>query len=523
MKKKVVIIGAGPAGLTAAYELISNNDNYEVIILEEDMDVGGIAKTVRYRGNRMDMGGHRFFTKSKRVMDWWTSFLPIQGELAYDDKVLGRTCNLRAGGPDPEKEEDVFLCRQRLSRIYFREKFFDYPISINFRTIRNLGIWNTLSSGTLYCKAMICKKKEDSLENFYINRFGRKLYSLFFEDYTTKLWGRHPRDISAEWGAQRVKGISIKAVLNDWFQNLPVHKKNNKKKEVETSLIREFYYPKLGPGQLWELVASKIQKQGGSIYFGSTVKKIIKEENHITGVYYEKNGETITLPCDIVISSMPIKDLVGGMENVPDTQRQIAQGLPYRDYVTLGVLVKDLCMHNTTNIKTIHNRIPDSWMYIQDRGVMLGRIQIYNNWSPYMIADPDNTMWLGLEYFCKEGDDFWNKTEEELKKLAGKELVQIGLIKDSSEILDVHKAQVKKAYPAYFDTYNQFDKLKEYLNSIDNLYCIGRNGQHHYNNMDHSMLTAFEAVDAIVYNNMDKSTIWKVNTEKSYHEGASGE
>ena len=517
MKKKVIVIGAGPAGLTAAYELISNyGDRYEIIVLEENQDVGGIAKTVKYKGNRMDMGGHRFFTKNEKVMKWWTDFLPIQGKPAYDDKVLERNCYIRPDGPDPEKEENVFLCRQRISRIYYRKKFFDYPISINVRTIRNLGIWNSISSLIGYCQAVICKKKEDSLENFYINCFGKKLYSLFFEEYTTKLWGRHPRDISAEWGAQRVKGISIKAVLKDWIQNLAICKKKNK--EVETSLIRKFYYPKFGPGQLWELVANSIIKQGGSIFLESTVKKVIKTDKQITGICYEKDGEMITVPCDILLSSMPIKDLVSGMEEVPDEINKIAQGLPYRDYVALGVLVRELCMYNTTNIKTMHNRIPDSWMYIQDSGVMLGRIQIYNNWSPYMVADCDNTMWLGLEYFCKEGDDFWNKTEEELKQFAGRELVQIGLIKDSNEILDVHRVQVKKAYPAYFDTYTQFEQLREYLDCIGNLYCIGRNGQHRYNNMDHSMLTAFEAVDAIVNNKTDKSMIWNVNTEKSYHE-----
>ncbi len=518
MKKTVVIIGAGPAGLTAACEVLSNYHEYEVIILEESNEIGGIAKTVKYKGNRMDMGGHRFFTKNQRVMDWWTNFLPIQGSLSYDDKILGRSCTLNKNGPDPEKEDEVFLRRQRLSRIYFRKKFFDYPIKVNMRTICNLGISNTVISGVDYCIAMIFKKKEVSLENFYINHFGKKLYSLFFEDYTTKVWGRHPRSISAEWGEQRVKGISIKTVLKDWFQNAPIYRRNNKQKEVETSLIREFYYPKHGPGQLWELVADRITQKGGCILFDSTVRQCIKKDSHITEVIYEKNGKKITLACDIVISSMPIKDLVGGMENVPDRIQYIAKGLQYRDYVTLGILVKDLDIHNTTDIKTIRNCIPDSWMYIQDRGIMLGRIQIYNNWSPYMIEDPDHTIWLGLEYFCREGDDLWNKSEEELKRFAGEELIQIGLIKSSEEILDVHKVKVKKAYPAYFDTYSEFEELKAYLNSIDNLYCIGRNGQHHYNNMDHSMLTAFEAVEAIVNQKKDKSNIWNVNIEKSYHE-----
>jgi protoporphyrinogen oxidase len=514
MKKRVVIIGAGPAGLTAAYELI-RKEGYEVIVLEESEEIGGIAKTVTYKNNRMDMGGHRFFTKSKKVMDWWTTILPIQGAPSYDDKILGRETRVEEKGPDPEKVDTVFLRRQRLSRIYFRKKFFDYPISVNGQTIKNLGIGNVLVCGLDYCKAMVFKKKETSLENFYINRFGRKLYSLFFEDYTNKLWGRHPRDISAEWGAQRVKGISIKAVLKDWWQHT-FHKGN---KEVETSLIREFYYPKLGPGQLWELVAKKIEENGGRILFKSKVKRFVQESNQLTKVIYEdSNGIEQTIDCDYVISSMPIKDLVEGLLEAPAKAKEIASGLPYRDYVTLGVLVNRLCMQNTTNIKTIQNQIPDCWMYIQDRGVKLGRIQIYNNWSPYMIADPDHTMWLGLEYFCAEGDELWEKTEEEFKDFAGDELISIGLIKDKKEILDVHKVRVKKAYPAYFDSYNRFNELRTYLDTISNLYCVGRNGQHHYNNMDHSMLTAFEAVNLITTGSLDKQALWNVNTEKEYHE-----
>ena len=250
--KKVIIIGAGPAGITAGYELLKQaNDKYEIIILEESGEIGGISKTVKYNGNRMDIGGHRFFSKDDRVMNWWTELMPIQGSDAYDDKILGRTKDLSTGGPDPETTDTVMLVRDRISRIYYKKKFFDYPVSLKWETIKNMGFFTTIAAGFSYLKASIFKKEETSLENFYINRFGKKLYSMFFEGYTEKLWGRHPREISADWGSQRVKGLSITAIIKDIFSK--IFKKKNRK--VETSLIEKFYYPKFGPGQLWETAA----------------------------------------------------------------------------------------------------------------------------------------------------------------------------------------------------------------------------------------------------------------------------
>ncbi len=516
---KVVIIGAGPAGLTAAYELLSRDPQSSVMILEESQEVGGISRTVRHHGNRMDIGGHRFFSKDARVRAWWEKMMPTQGADAIDDKILGRTKPLVEDGPDPEKEDRVMLIRQRISRIYYKKKFFDYPVSLKMQTIKNMGFVTTMEAGFSYMKSVIVKRPEDNLENFYVNRFGKKLYSMFFEGYTEKLWGRHPSEISADWGAQRVKGLSIIAVIKDMFSKLMPNRDTTK---VETSLIEEFYYPKYGPGQLWETVAEQIVELGGVLQKGCSVKSLKTGEvdgtKKITGVVYEKDGNMVEETADIVISTMPIKDLIAGISEAPDNVSEVAQGLPYRDFVTVGMLVNKLNLKNETAIPTLGNIVPDCWIYVQDVGVKLGRIQIFNNWSPYMVADPENTVWIGLEYFCAEGDDFWNMSGKDTIKLAYKELRHMGVLEKGTKVLDAHRERVKKAYPAYFDTYDRMDEVIEYLNGYENLYCIGRNGQHRYNNMDHSMVTAFEAVDNILSGEKDKTNVWNVNTEKEYHE-----
>ena len=512
--KKALVIGAGPAGLTAAYELLTKSQDYQVIVFEETEQFGGISRTVNYKGNRMDMGGHRFFSKVPEVNEWWEKMLPQQGSPTYDDIVLDRPMKMTPGGPDPEKEDRVMLKRHRVSRILFDSKFYDYPISLKAETFKNFGFLTTLKVGFSYMASVFHKRPEDNLENLYINNFGKKLYSMFFEYYTENLWGRHPSEIDASWGKQRTKGLSIFGIIRDYLGRL--FKVKNRK--VNTSLIEEFKYPKLGPGQLWEVTADEITKLGGTIITNAKVTKIRKNGNHVVGITYLKDGQEVEMDGDVVISSMPIKDLVAGMNDVPADPARIAAGLPYRDYMTLGVLVPKLNLVNRTNIRTMGNIVPDNWVYVQDRTVKMGRFQIYNNWSPYLVKDLENTVWVGLEYFCYEGDSMWNMTEDEFAKMAINEMVKLGLINSASEVIDYHMEKVKKAYPAYFDTYDEMDKLIEYLNTIDNLYCVGRNGQHRYNNIDHSMCTSFEAVKNILSGATDRSNIWNINTEEEYHE-----
>lgn len=514
--KKAFIIGAGPAGLTAAYELLKQTGDIEVTVFEESQHMGGISKTVNYKGNRMDMGGHRFFSKVPRVNEWWENMLPMQGSPAYDDIKLDRTMPWREGGPDPEKEDRVMLKRNRVSRIYYDSKFFDYPLQLKPELFLNMGFVNTVQAVFSYLAAVLHKREEKSLEDFYINRFGKKLYSMFFENYTENLWGRHPSEIDPSWGAQRAKGLSVMAIIKDMFgKMLP----GRERRHVETSLIESFSYPKLGPGELWDVTASEVEKMGGRILKGCKVVSFEKNAgNHIISLTYEQDGKQIKADADIFISSMPIRDLVGGMNDVPAKEAAIAAGLPYRDYRTLGVLVPRLNLKNKTKIKTIGNIVPDNWVYVHDRTVKLGRFQIYNNWSPYMIVDLEHTVWIGLEYFCNEGDRLWNMSDEEFSKFAVEEIVRMGMIDSADEVLDTHSESVKKAYPAYFDTYSEIDTLIAYLNTIDNLYCVGRNGQHRYNNIDHSMCTSFEAVSNIINGVADRSNIWNVNTEKEYHE-----
>ena len=379
--KKVLIIGAGPAGLTAGYELLKDGKKeYEVIILEEDSRIGGISKTVNVNGNRMDLGGHRFFFFFFLIMDFWKELMPLQGELSYDDKKLGREKPLEKGGPNPETEDRVMLVRDRVSRIYYLKKFFDYPVSIKLKTFTNMGLIRTIKAGFSYLKSLFVKKEENSLENFYINRFGKVLYSMFFEKYTEKLWGRHPSQISADWGAQRVKGLSIIAVLKDGFKKLF----RIKSKEVETSLIEQFWYPKYGPGQLWETLASEFENKGGKILKNHSVKNINVKDGKLVSVECEVGGTLKTFEADIFISSMPVKDLLISISNKQDVDNKIlniAKGLPYRDFITCGLLVKKLNLKNETKMKTIGNIVPDCWIYVQEPEVKMGRIQIFNNWS----------------------------------------------------------------------------------------------------------------------------------------------
>ena len=517
-KKRVIIMGAGPAGLTMAYELLKEGGNkkFDVVILEGSKDIGGISKTVKYNGNRMDIGGHRFFSKDDRVMKFWSDLMPIQGKNSFDDEVLGRKKTLVEGGPDPEKDDDVMLIRRRVSRIYSFKKFFDYPITMKAQTFKNMGLWRTVKSGFSYLKTIVYKRKENSLEDFYINRFGKVLYSMFFEKYTEKLWGRHPSEISADWGAQRVKGISIRAVVKDMF-NKAFGKKD--KNNTETSLIEEFWYPKYGPGHLWETLAHRVEELGGKIKFGYYVKKINFEDDKVSSVSCRTSDGLKRIKGDFFASSIPMNDLVASFRNieVPKNIKTIAKGLPFRDFITVGVLVDKMNLKNETDIPTLGDIVPDCWIYVQEPSVKMLRMQIFNNWSPYLVKDAKNKVWIGLEYTCEEGDEFWNMSEDEFTDFAVDELVSMNII-NKEQVEDTHQEKIKKAYPAYFDTYKDIDKLISYINNIDNLFCIGRNGQHRYNNMDHSMVTGMEAAYDIRNGITDKTNVWNVNTDKEYHE-----
>lgn len=514
--KTIVIVGAGPAGLTAAFEFLSRAKDLHVVVLEESNSFGGISRTVLHNGNRMDMGGHRFFTKVPEINAWWDRMLPRQGEPSIDDKMLGRQCSLSAGGPDPDKTDRVMLRRNRVSRILFDGKFFDYPISLKPATFVNMGLMTTVVAGCSYLRAALFPRKEKSLEDFYVNRFGKKLYSMFFENYTENLWGRHPSQIDPSWGAQRVKGVSVLAVVRNALAR-PFRRKGG---AVETSLIEEFSYPKLGPGQLWDVTADEVRKLGGEIMLGAKVVAFRRDgpAGAVSSVFYERNGERQEIACDAIVSSMPVKDLVAGLPDVPAEPARIAAGLPYRDYMTVGVLVPQLLLKNRTKIRTLGGIVPDNWVYVHDRSVKMGRFQIYNNWSPYMVQNPAETVWIGLEYFCNEGDSLWSMSDVDFSRLGVREMVALGMIRAESDAIDTHVERVKKAYPAYFDTYAEFSKLRKWLDSIPNLYCVGRNGQHRYNNIDHSMCTAIEAVRAYLSESSDRTAVWNVNTEKEYHE-----
>ena len=517
--KTALIIGAGPAGLTAATELLQRTDIHP-IVLEATSQIGGISQTVNYKNNRMDIGGHRFFSKNERVTQWWQDIMPMQGSPALDDILLDKHKPLAEGGPDPEQTDCVMLNRERVSRIFFLRKFFDYPISVKWATFAGLGLKNTFRAGCGYIKAVFKKLPETSLENFYINRFGRPLYEMFFEDYTTKVWGVHPSQIGADWGAQRVKGLSIFALLKDVLTR-PFRNANKGQKNVETSLIEQFVYPKYGPGQLWTLAAERVKSLGGEVLMEHEVVGIQVQDHRIIAVNVKTpdSKTTKTIPCDYCFSSMPIRDLIAALRGitVPADIAKTADELPYRDFITVGVLANKLRITNSTSIRTWQNRVPDTWIYVQERDVKVGRLQLFNNWSPYMVKDYQNTVFVGMEYFCNEGDELWSMSKEDFIHMAINELVKIDVV-DAADVLDATQVKIRKAYPAYFGSYKNLPAVRDFLDTIPNLWCIGRNGQHRYNNMDHSMLTAMEAVDNIVAGKADKQNVWNVNTETEYHE-----
>ena len=527
--RRAAIIGAGPAGLTAAWELLERTA-IEPVVFEVTDNVGGISQTAVYKGNRIDFGGHRFFSKSDRVMQWWLRMLPLERRPENEEDLTvayqNQTRELVGDslGPDPDETDEVMLVRSRLSRIYYGRKFYDYPIALNRRTLTNLGPWSTLRIGLSYIKARLFPvRPEANLEDFFINRFGRALYAMFFRDYTRKVWGVPCTEISSEWGAQRIKGVSLVSVLTHALFGRFRSPGGLEQKRTETSLIERFLYPKYGPGQMWEVTADRIRARGGKIQFNQKVVDIEIENDRVVAIQTQDavTGQISKEPCDLVISSMPVPELIAALgDAAPPDVRDVARGLLFRDFITVGVLASHLTIQAGAREAGRNGLVPDNWIYIQEPDVHIGRLQVFNNWSPYMVADPD-TVWLGCEYFCTAGDDLWNMADHAFADMAVRELEQIGVL-EKNAVLDTVVLRMPKAYPAYFGSYDRFGEIRKYTDTIKNLFLVGRNGTHRYNNQDHSMLGAMVVVDNLVDDRDSKDNVWAVNTEEEYHEERSG-
>lgn len=515
-KKRAIIIGAGPAGLTTAYELLQRTDIYPIIIERSDY-MGGISRTVRYKGNRIDIGGHRFFSKSDRVMQWWLNILPIEKTSAvnttigYQNKKC--TVEITKDAPDSNVIDNVMLLRKRKSRIYFTRKFFDYPLKITPATVTKLGFGRMVKIGMSYgYRCVFPIKNEKNLEQFFINRFGTELYKTFFKSYTEKVWGVPCSEISAEWGAQRIKGLSVTKAIAHFVKQLFIAKEDVTQKNTETTLIEQFLYPKFGPGQMWEIVAEKIKQQGGEIITECDVDKIYTDDSLVKKVEaVKKDGTRLEFEGDYFFSTTSVKELIASFQSpVEEHIKQVSDNLQYRDFLTVGLLVDKLKIEEQGDI------VKDNWIYIQEPDVQVGRLQIFNNWSPFMVAD-QNKIWIGLEYFCYTTDSLWKMTDQDLIALGKNELEKIGIL-EQKFVIDGTVIRMEKTYPAYFGAYKDFDKVKRFTDTFENLFLLGRNGQHKYNNQDHSMLTAMTAVDNIISGRKDKANVWSVNTEQEYHE-----
>jgi protoporphyrinogen oxidase len=483
-------VGAGPAGLTAALELLRSGRGITPVIFEAGRQPGGISRTEEYKGNRIDIGGHRFFSKSAWVTKFWADLVDMP-------------------------------TRNRLSRIYYLRKFFTYPVSLSLATLRNLGFVRTVKVGVSYLWAMAFPiKPEKSLEDFMVNRFGRELYKTFFRDYTQKVWGVPCEKISPEWGAQRIKGVSIREVLVHAFKSA-LHIKS---KHQETSLIDSFVYPAHGPGQLWEAAAAEVVKLGGVIHYNAKVTDITRVADGWSVTARKVDGGTLEASGATLVSTMPIKELVASLRgiDVPAEVAEVAAGLVYRDFITVGLLVPEFAQ---PVLKASGGKLTDNWIYIQESDVRVGRLQVFSNWSKGMVCDQE-LIWMGLEFFCNEGDDLDRRSDADMKKLAVEEMVKLGFVNDGA-VMDSCVIRQPKAYPAYFGTYGRFDLVQQYLDSLPGLIPVGRNGMHRYNNMDHSMLAARAAVELILSGNTAdpaaRKPLWEVNAEKEYHEEGSKE
>ena len=513
-KKTAIIIGAGPAGLTAAYELLTRTDIMPIVIERDPEYVGGISRTVKWQGNRIDLGGHRFFSKSDRVMRWWSEILPVEigekasGSITYQRTTRALTEGMRIATPDDG--ENVLRVRPRKTRILYGGQLFAYPVELSFDTVRKLGAVKMCKIAFTYTYARLFPRKpEKTLEDFFINRFGSELYKTFFKSYTEKVWGVPCSALSAEWGAQRVKNLSIGRAIAHAIRKIarvgPLAGKS-----VETSLIEQFLYPVHGPGQLWERVTDIVREKGGQVRMGAETIKLNREEDRIVSVTVLQNSKEETLAADYVFSTTDIHSLPNMLDGVPKEMAHLARGLQYRDFFTVGLLLeKPLTERDGSPFL-------DTWMYVHESDVSVGRIQFFNNWSPQLLADSSRG-WVGLEYFCSQDDELWNTPDAQLVALAGAELKKIGLLRDEKVLGGVVIRQ-PKTYPSYTGVYARFSELQEYFDRFDNLYLIGRNGMHRYNNQDHSMLVAMTAVDNIIAGKSDKAGLWSINTEEEYHE-----
>ena len=469
--KQVVIIGGGPSGLTAGYQLA--DANIPVTVLEKHTIVGGIARTESYKGFSFDMGGHRFFSKSEAVNEFW-------------DKLLS----------------DRFLVRPRQSRIYYRRRFFDYPLRAT-NAFRNLGVIESclIMFSCLRWKAFPYKE-ENTFEEWVTNRFGRRLFKIFFESYTEKVWGISCSELSADWAAQRIKGLSLKTAVLTAL--------GKKDKGIKT-LIESFKYPEKGPGMMWEEVASRITSKGSDVVLNAEVTQINRVGTEIASIECdgEQSQEYCVNPGTHFISSMPLSELVLKMDPpAPEAVRFAAEQLRYRDFLTVCLIVD------------VPHVFSDNWIYIHDANVKVGRIQNYKNWSPEMVPDEGQSS-LGLEYFCNEGDSTWNMADDELVELAKREMKSLGLLQ-MEDVIDGCVFRVEKSYPVYDSSYkDHLQVLREFVEEFENLQTIGRNGLHRYNNQDHAMLTGIIAAGNVI--NDAQNDVWAVNEDKRYHEELSSD
>jgi protoporphyrinogen oxidase len=466
VKFPVVIVGAGPAGLTAAYELAKYD--IQSVILEKSNTVGGLAQTAEYKGYLFDIGGHRFFTKVTLVEQMWK-------------EVMG---------------ED-FLSRPRLSRIYYNSKFFQYPL-VPLDALKGLGLWEAVRCGLSYLKAQLLPvRPETSFEAWVSNRFGRRLYSIFFKTYTEKVWGIPCTELSAEWAAQRIRGLSLMSLVKSAL--FPQKKIENKEKVIKT-LIHEFHYPRRGPGMMWQRFRELVEERGSRVVFQAPVEKIFWEPGRVTAI--QAGGRRYE--GDHFISSMPIRELIQALDpEPPEAVARAAEDFHYRDFLTVVLIIRQ------------KELFPDNWIYVHDPNVKVGRIQNYKNWSPWMVPDPEMTC-LGLEYFCFEGDELWNMPDDQLIELGKEEMARLGLV-DPATVEDGTVLRIEKAYPVYDSVYRRgLAAIREFQNEVPNLQLVGRNGMHRYNNQDHSMLTAVLAARNIAMNR--HYDLWNVNADTDYHE-----